>query len=236
MVEVGMKSRLYTFEDKESMLSALVGRMTENIESAIKGYGYASLIVSGGSTPKALFQKLSSVSLPWEKVTISLVDERWVDVSSDESNEYLVQKFLLRNRAQRARFIGLKTGHAHAKDGVAECEKRLDALTLPHTVVVLGMGNDGHTASFFPHMPELQKALDMKSGVRCIAARSTKPPCERVTLTLPFLLNTRNLILHIEGEEKLCLFRRAQKEGSVYDMPIRAVMRQNRVPLEVYHA
>ena len=231
-----MKSRLYRFESREALLDALVSRIAENIGDAVAERGSASLLVSGGSTPKALFERLSHVALPWEKVTVSLVDERWVDVTSSESNEHLVRTSLLQNRAQKARFIGLKTDHENAKEGVTECEKRLTALPSRPDVVILGMGSDGHTASFFPHMPNLGKAMDMQSGARCIDALSPNAPHDRMTLTLPFLLTARNLLLHIEGEEKLRVFERAMGEGSIEDMPIRALLRQDKILLEVYNA
>ena len=229
-------SQLHTFEDKETLQRALIERITNNLTDAVAKRGRASLVVSGGSTPKVLFEKLSQVALEWEKVTVSLVDERWVDVTSSDSNEHLVKTFLLQNRAQKAKFIGLKNAHATAQEGSSECAQKLGPLPAPPDVVILGMGSDGHTASFFPNTAELQSALDMQSGILCTATRPLNAPHERMTLTRPFLLSARNLLLHIEGEEKLRVYKEALGEGSIEAMPVRAMIRQDNVLLEVYYA
>lgn len=231
-----MTNKLHTFENKEGLHTALVERIVKNLGDAIAEHGRASLLVSGGSTPKPLFEKLSQADLAWEKVTVSLVDERWVDTTSGESNEHLVRTSLLQNRAKNARFIGLKNDHATASEGIAECEERLKELPTPPDVVILGMGSDGHTASFFPHAAQLQPALDMDSSARCTAVTPLNAPHERMTLTRAFLLSAHNLLLHIEGDEKLRVYHEALGEGSIKAMPVRAMIRQEKILLEVYHA
>ena len=231
-----MTNKLHSYESKEELHAALVERITKNLSDAIAEQGCASLLVSGGSTPKPLFEKLSRAAIAWEKVTVSLVDERWVDTESGESNERLVRTTLLQNRAETASFIGLKNSHTSAREGIAECEAGLKELPTPPDVVILGMGGDGHTASFFPQTAELKEALDMKSSARCTSVTPLNAPHERMTLTRAFLLSARNLLLHIEGEEKLRVYHEALGKGSIEEMPVRAMIRQEKIPLEVYHA
>lgn len=218
---------------KEELHQALIERITQDLTAGIHEYGSASMVVSGGSTPKALFEKLSHLDLPWKKVTISLVDERWVDPKHSDSNEHLVKTHLLKDKAADAAFIGLKNEAESAKAGVTQCLEALSALSRPFDVVLLGMGDDGHTASFFPDAAALDEALSTDAA--CIAVTPPKAPYERMTLSRKRLLNTRSLLLHIEGEKKYDVYLEAMKDGEVNTMPIRAMIDQKILPLEVYY-
>ncbi|MBL6974014.1 MAG: 6-phosphogluconolactonase, partial [Sulfurimonas sp.] len=189
--------------------------------------------VSGGSTPKELFKKLSQMNLPWHKVTITLVDERWVEPYYSDSNEKLIKETLLQNKASSAKFIPLKNVVVHHKDACLVTKNRfknIDELD----VVVLGMGTDGHTASFFPNAKDLDKALETKE--KCCPSTANVEPFERMTLTRSFLLTAKSLILHIEGEVKKTVFDMAAKSSDCHKMPIVAMMQQKTPLLEVYHA
>ncbi|MDP3695184.1 MAG: 6-phosphogluconolactonase, partial [Desulfocapsaceae bacterium] len=198
------------------------------------GSGQASLAVSGGSTPVPLFNRLAEMDMEWEKVTISLVDERWVDTASSDSNENLVRRHLLRNKAAVASFFGMKNKAATARGGEVACEARLQAVPHPHDCLILGMGNDGHTASLFPGAANLDAAVDLYSGRVCMAIRPPGASHERMTLTLPAILNSRQLVLHLQGEEKKRVLARALGPGDADEMPIRFILRQKTTPLAVY--
>lgn len=220
------------FDSREALHEALCARIVDALQAGIAARGHAVIAVSGGSTPKPLFERLASADLPWEKVTVTLVDERWVDPTSPDSNENLVRSTLLRDKASSAAFVGLKSGDATAIEGVDACESRLAALPRPFDVVILGMGGDGHTASFFPHAEALPEVL---GGTRlCGAVTPLNAPYERMTLTLPVLLEARVLILHIEGAEKERVLREALRGDDVAQMPVRSVLHQEQTPLELY--
>jgi 6-phosphogluconolactonase len=225
---------LHRYGDRAALHEALETRIVTLLAAAIEARGSATLAVSGGSTPKPLFERLSRAALPWEKVTVTLVDERWVDPASAASNEHLVRSLLLQGPAASASFVGLKTDDATPEAGVPSCEARLERLPKPLDVVLLGMGNDGHTASLFPHAPELGALLE-GDGL-CGALRPLHAPHPRMTLSLPMLLQSRLLLLHIEGAEKYEVYRRALAGTDVAAMPIRAVLLQEKTPLEVYFA
>ncbi|MGX9726368.1 MAG: 6-phosphogluconolactonase [Candidatus Electronema sp. VV] len=228
--------QLHSFPDQQTLVSALVEHLAAALRRDIAAQGRASLAVSGGSTPLPLFERLSALDIPWQNVLITLADERWVDAASPDSNEALVRRSLLRNRAAAATFIGLKTAAATAAAGAADCETRLAALPKPFTAVILGMGNDGHTASLFPGAPQLAEAADLRCGTRCAALRPQTAPHERISLTLPALLDTREIILHITGPEKKAVLEQALSAGPSEEMPIRFILRQQTVPVAVYWA
>jgi 6-phosphogluconolactonase len=223
----------HSFSSPDELADALASAVAGNLRTGIETRGVAMLAVSGGSTPKRFFDRLSRHILDWHKVMVTLVDERWVAADSDRSNARLVQDTLLQNHAAAARFIPLWSGGTEPDaDAIARTNAILREVPAPFDAVILGMGNDGHTASFFPGGDALDEALTAKGPALAIHAPGAGEP--RVTLTLPVLLNTRALYLHIEGAEKSSTLEKAQADGPVEEMPVRAVLRQTQVPLHIY--
>ena len=212
------------------MLAAgLADSVARDLRSAISERGEASLVVSGGSTPRPFFEDLSQRPLPWSHVQVTLADERWVSPDDDASNERLVRQHLLVKKARKAKLIGLKTPAATPEEGREACEQALERIDRPFDVVVLGMGGDGHTASLFPDAAELEAGLDPSSSQTCLAVRPPEAPHPRISLTLAALLNSRRLILHITGDEKMAVYKRASEPGPATELPIRAVLESGRV-------
>jgi 6-phosphogluconolactonase len=231
---------LQKFSDRGTMVNSLADKLAARLQQAVAARGAASLIVSGGSTPKALFEVLAVRELPWQHVTISLADERWVDPASPDSNEYLVRTSLLAGKAAAARFVPLKARRGSPRQSESACEKALKKIPSPFDVVLLGMGDDGHTASLFPQAEGLNAALDMNSGRHCKAVTPKDLPAHapypRMTLTLPRLLDSRWIALLITGESKLGVYRQALAVHDVAAMPVGAVLRQQRTPVSVFWA
>jgi 6-phosphogluconolactonase len=231
----------FLFKDRSALFAKLAADCRSHLAQALNDQGQATLLVSGGSTPAPLYEALSLTDLDWANIHIALADERWVDREHSASNEALICKSLLRNHASRAPFTGMKTAAARAVQGCAETEARYQNLPRPFTLAILGMGSDGHTASLFPHASGLSEALlaDSERLTAPISAKQsavTGPNTERLTLTLAGLLQTQRLIILLTGDEKLEVFRTALGEGAVEDMPVRAVLRQNQVPVDLYWA
>ena len=221
---------MYTYKNTKDCATALAENISDILCEAIKEQGYASLVVSGGSTPKPFFQALKTQNLPWDKLMITLADERWVDASSDKSNEKLVRDYLLHSETI---FVGLKNETVSPEEGEAKCNAAIAAIKKPFDVVVLGMGADGHTASFFPN--SCSQALYPTDDALCKAALSPDG-VPRMTLTLPTLLNAKHVMIHITGEDKRIVYEKSCGDGIVENMPIRAVLHQKIVPVEVYWA
>lgn len=220
--------------DKDTLAEGLATKIAEVLNAELQANGRALLAVSGGSTPKRFFEKLSSKDIDWAGVTVTLVDERWVGEDNERSNGALVKANLLQNKAASANFFPLYTGDASAEEGVATLEAQFAKLSQPITAAVLGMGSDGHTASFFPEGDKLAAALDLGTEYTFITMQAPGAGEPRITFTLAALLKADFLALHIEGAEKQTVLGGALAEGPAEDMPVRSVLRQDQTELTIF--
>lgn len=234
-VRVVNKVELHEFADRSAQASALSSRVADQLRAGLRERGRALLAVSGGTTPAAFFARLALEELDWAQVRVTLVDERWVAADDARSNARLVQTTLLQHAAAAAGFVPLYTGAATPELGLAEAEARIGALPLPFDTVVLGMGEDGHTASFFPGGDHLAAALDLQGSACVLSMRAPAAGEPRMTLSLPTLLATRALYLLMAGADKRVVFDAVMRgAGDAAQYPIRAVLDQRRVPVTVY--
>jgi 6-phosphogluconolactonase len=221
------------YADMESLARDLATRIAAMLGAAIAARGLASLIVSGGRSPVSLFEILRSQPLDWSRVCIALADERWVSAEDAASNEHLVRSVLLKDRAAAARFHGLKNGAPTPDLGAVSAWETFARVPRPFDAVILGMGDDGHTASLFPGSPNLPSALNRAAAAGCVGMWSPTPPQPRLSLNLTALLDSRRIVLLLSGESKWRTFAAANGPGPEQEMPIRAVLRQTRTPVEV---
>ncbi len=229
------------FDDRAAMIAALKAECLSALRAGLEARGEATFMVSGGSTPEPLYQALSQEAIDWPSVYVALVDERWVAFEHDKSNEAFTVRTLMQHHAASAHLIGMKNSAATAAEGLEDCERAYQQLAQPFDITILGMGSDGHTASLFPKAVGLADALDPDGDVLCAAITAhqsevTGAITERMTLTLAGLLRSRRLVLLITGEEKLRVLREAQSGTDQEIMPIRAVLQQERVPVDIYWA
>jgi 6-phosphogluconolactonase len=228
---VSAVQKLYAFDDGQSLAKALSADIAGKLHAAIETRGEALIAVSGGSTPKRLFEALSSEMLDWSRVTVTLVDERWVPDTDERSNARLVESQLLQYKAADAEFVSLYVETATPEAGIAEVRTRVGSLSQPFDVVVLGMGPDGHTASFFPGGDRLDEALDLANTAQVLPMRAPGAGEPRITFTLHELLKARTLYLHIQGDDKRIVLDQAEQPNSV--LPIASVLRNAR-QLDIY--
>src|SRR3984957_4127059 len=221
------------FADSDAMARNLSDQLAANLRTAIAARGLASLVVSGGKSPIKLFELLRVETLDWSRVCIALADERWVDPTDPESNEKLVRDYLLKESAAAARFIGLKNAAPTPDLGAVSAWETFARVPRPFDAVVLGMGDDGHTASLFPGAPNLPSALNPGAAAGCVGMWSPIAPHPRLSLNLTALLDARRVVVLINGEAKWSTYTVACAAGAVQDMPIRAVLRQSRTPVDV---
>jgi len=204
-------------EDLASIVAA-------RLQTAIATRGEAFLAVSGGTTPVLFFQTLSRARLDWRKVTVCLVDERCVPADHPRSNERLVRDNLLQNEAAQAGFVPLYRVAENAGVAARSAEAAIAGLGSGFDVVVLGMGQDGHTASFFPGGDHLAHAMDAETTSHVLPMQAEGAGEPRLTLTLPIILAAELIILHIEGAAKREVLDLAMSDGPAAEMPIRAVL------------
>ncbi len=217
-----------SFPATEAAARALAGELAAALSEAISARGRALLAVSGGRTPKQVFERLRQSELDWSRVTLTLTDERWVPADHPESNERLVRDHLLQGAAKSAAFIPLFGGEDSPEAGQPACEARLKALALPFDAVYLGMGGDGHFASLFPGDP----AVEAREG-RCVAVAATETRLPRMSLTAPAILNARKVFLLFSGADKHAAYTGARKTGSYRDIPLRLILSQTPTPVSV---
>ena len=231
-----MTAAMHVFNDGAALAEGLAQAVATALSAAVAARGQACIAVSGGSTPKAFFQELSTRELDWEKVTITLVDERFVPADNPRSNHLLVKENLLQNAAAAAKFLPLYQEAATAEDAAVIATEKAEKLGSPFDVVILGMGTDGHTASFFPGGNNLTKALDLDAprGILTMDAEGAGEP--RLTFSFASLHDARLLVLHIEGDAKMDVLEKANEDGEETEMPIRAVLRRSASPVEIYWA
>jgi 6-phosphogluconolactonase len=223
-------SMLQEFPDQAALAEALARYVAAALAVRIAQDGAACLAVSGGATPRLFFQALSQKLLDWSAVTVVPVDDRWVAESSPRSNAALIRSHLLQGPASAAKFLSLVNAAASPEAGRHEAELAVARLPLPFAAVILGMGADGHTASFFPGGDRLADALAPKLTNRVETMRAETAVEARVTLTLPVLLEADRVAIHIEGAEKRRVLEAAQSNGSILAMPVRAVLARDPAP------
>lgn len=224
------------YHDRAALAAALARHIAARLCASIALRDRAVLVLSGGSTPRATYARLAKEDLSWERVTITLADERWVAPGHPDSNEGLVCRTLLRGPVAQAAFVGLWSATATPRQGEAECRARLAGLDRPFDLVLLGMGQDGHTASLFPGAPELDQALDPGSGLACMAISPPTAGQGRMTLTLPALLDSREILVLITGRDKLATLEKAREEGPPSAMPIRSILRSQHSETTIFWA
>ncbi|MFC0336424.1 6-phosphogluconolactonase [Kushneria avicenniae] len=206
---------------------SVAGALREDLEQQER----VTLVLSGGSTPKPFMQALSRMELPWSRVDITLADERWVPTDHEDSNDRFVRTHMLINAAAEARFQPLVNDEATPEAGAEEVGQRLAALTWPASVVVLGMGGDGHTASLFPDSEQLADGLESEAMVIAAHAPSVGQP--RISLTRERLMRSRRRYLHLNGGDKKAVLARAMSGSDCLELPIRAFLD---APLALYWA
>ncbi|TPN80512.1 6-phosphogluconolactonase [Mesorhizobium sp. CU2] len=222
------------FADRPELAAALAGHVAGRLTKAIADRGTALLAVSGGTTPAKFFAALSAIPIAWDKVIVTLVDERFVPPSSPRSNAGLVAANLLQNQAKAARFVPLYHEAESIEAAAASDSEALRSLPWPLDVVILGMGGDGHTASFFPDAGNLDELLDPASQRIVIPVHAASGGEPRLTLSMARIVAAGFIALHIESEDKRTAFDAALGPGA--EKPIRRVIEAAPIPVEVFWA
>jgi len=194
-----MERSMKLYSSKELLEDALLQDIKLIISEDIVKLGKAKILLSGGNTPSGLYHKLSAIQLDWSKVIVGLVDERFVENSSDYSNEKLVKTCFLINEAKNATFIPMIFS---ADNEALNLLSTNESYTIFNdaSVIILGMGEDGHTASLFPNDSDSNKAMNSEQNI--FFTNSPSKPTRRITCTPKLLLSSKNIFLMLTGENK----------------------------------
>jgi 6-phosphogluconolactonase len=232
---------LQIFPDRAALVAALAESCREVIAEALEVRGAAHLALSGGSTPEPLYKALAlRKELRWSRVVLALVDERWVPPSHEASNERFLIKCFAGRLSDGASLAAMMDDGSSPQDAVSTVEHEYGRLR-PFDLVVLGMGVDGHTASWFPHAEGLAAALDPEgratvAAVHAVGSPVAGPYVERMTMTRPAIDEAYRRVLMIAGADKRAAYERAAEPGPEADMPVRALWRKGAAELQAFWA
>lgn len=219
------------FSDPDAVAEALAADVAGRLSGAIAAQGRATLAVSGGTTPVRFFGELSNAPVDWDKVIVTLVDERFVPPTHERSNERLVRENLLVGRAAEARFVGMYWGTESVDEAATRASDAITGL-MPVDALVLGMGTDGHTASLFPDAEGVEAMLNATPGPTVLPVHAPSAGEPRLTMSLGAICKARAIFLHIEGAQKRGVLERAAAEK----LPIAAVIEAAETPVVTYWA
>ena len=219
--------------DAQALAEKLGDRIERILKNAIEARGAASLVVSGGSTPKPLFQYLSKKELDWSKVLITLADERCVPFESEQSNTRLVHEHLMQNKAADAIFVDLHTDNVSLEESEMLADKTMSEMP-SFDCLILGMGSDGHTASIFPEALRRDEALDTELGSQALLVDPVTVDPMRITMTAKRILDAELIVLHISGDEKAKLLTEVVDAPDAAKWPISFFLTQRQTPIAIY--
>ena len=218
-----MTVELREFADRKQQAEALADDIARIVKARLKTSGKAALAVPGGTTPGAFLTALGArKGIDWGGVAVTLTDERCVPATDERSNARLVRGTLLAAGATPD-FVPLYARSASGTPALGQVDAALSARVLPLDAIVLGMGNDGHTASLFPGADALDEALDPDDDAAVVALTAPGAPEPRISLTLPAILSARHHAVLIAGQDKKETLERVLAGGPVAEAPIRAV-------------
>ena len=209
------------YADRELMAIDLANKLAGALRAALALSERVLFAVPGGSTPGPVFDALCAARIDWASVDVLLTDERWVRPDHPRSNTRLVRERLLVERAAAATLLPMYQPTDTPEEAVARVTEAI-APHLPISVLLLGMGDDGHVASLFPGTEGLAAALaDDAAPVMALRPPEAEEP--RLTLTRPVLDGALSKHLAIVGETKRAVLERAQRR-SEDEAPVRAVL------------
>lgn len=218
------------FENKKNLESTLLLKISTCISDAIKKYGDARFLLSGGSTPMNLYSLLSEETIEWEKVKIGLVDERFVPKENLFNNETQIKNNLLKNSAKFATIFGMVYNYENEILNLKMVNQQYKIFFERIDFTILGMGEDGHTASLFPGDKESEDLMNT-SNIGIFSTKSPSFPYNRITCSKELIAKSNYIALFINGETKFNVLKNS-KETQV---PISYFVKNSK-NMEIYYS
>jgi len=222
----------HLFETRLQASEAAAKRIAELLVTRLESQAEASIVVSGGTTPRQCMSALAKTPLDWQRVQVVLSDERWVAADHEDSNERLVREALLVDAAAAAKLLPVFADDVSPEE---RCEALQNPLpVLPFACSLIGMGADGHFASLFPDADQLAQGLDVEGGRLYLPVTTAASPHPRISMTLAGISRSDEIALLFFGEEKLAVYRQALELANGY--PVSRLLRQKRAPVRLFWA
>lgn len=224
---------LNTYDNMEETIEYLLPDVITSIQTSLDKWNVCALALAGGNTPKPFYKELGDTDLPWEKVKVTLTDERWVPTDHEDSNEAMLKKCLIK-QLDKTNFVGLKNNEQDIKKGCEISKSVLQKSIKKIDVVVLGMGEDGHFASIFPDAENLSELLNENTLEPCLPV-TPKGKQSRISLTYAYLLTANVIYLLISGDRKKRIIEMITNKVDGYqDYPIAKLLNQTACPVHIY--
>lgn len=215
----------HVFETKSEAVKALSSVIIQNLTEANNLFGSSRILLSGGGTPGPLYKFLNRHYVEFDKTTLGLVDERFVDRQSEFSNERLIRECM----PNVNQLIGMIYNTENYLENIKLSRINYEIFKDRTDVVVLGMGTDGHTASLFPNDPNSQEILDSQE-IDLFNTNAPGLPPRRITCSKAMLTKAKHIYLLIFGKEKLDILNNRFKA-----LPIHILLRE-RNDIQIYYA
>ncbi|VAW00089.1 6-phosphogluconolactonase, eukaryotic type [hydrothermal vent metagenome] len=228
-----------SFPSVARMIAALSAQTTTRLAEAIQNKGAASYVAAGGTTVPPLLEGLSKTDIAWDKVHVTLSDERWLAPDSSNSNQFLIRNTLLQNKAAKAHFTPLWYACDTPEQAAGIASQAVGQMPSPFDVTLLGMGADMHAASLFPNAPGTAKALDISREALVCPVGPIKGAAgaqTRLSLSLRAILQSRIIFLMIVGDEKRAALEQAITYTDPIQAPVSAILQQTQCPVHIYWA
>lgn len=224
-----------TLPNLDAWADTIAARLTATLASALEDQDQALFAGAGGTTPSPIYHRMAQADLDWSRVTLTLVDERYVPETSADSNAAAMRRDLMTGAAARARFVPLYSPAVTVDRAASLAAQTLARVAPRFDAVLLGMGEDGHICSMFPQSPTLRTLLTPTLAPNILGVPHGRdglaPSIERLSVNLAYLVSARQVVLALKGSAKRTVFER-EALGDPAIQPIAALLAAN-VALEV---
>lgn len=215
------------FDSKDGFVQAAGRETCKLLSDAVSHAGHANLLLSGGSTPGPVYRYLSSHCNVLAKTRIGLVDERFVSIESEFSNEALIKDCFSNGENVPEQIHGMVFDLQNPIENLRQLETNYSVFQECIDVLILGMGKDGHFASIFPNDPKSEEALTTRKGF--LNTRAPGPPQSRITTSLSYIKRANHILLFISGEDKFDILKNPS-----LNLPIHRLLSE-RTDVKIYY-